>query len=116
MTWTIELLEEQILADLYDELGSELLKAALESNFQILTERGLGLLQTNMMKSLGNGLYEFRIRKSPELLIRVFMTMIHPNRLVIVSAYNKGRDSSELRQRREIKKARNLIDTIQGRK
>jgi phage-related protein len=116
MTWSIEAHDEHLLERLYAEASNLDNMRALDDDLAQLRERGLGLLQTNRLKSLGNGLYELRIRRSPDLLMRVFLTMIHPRRLILLSAYNKQRDPSEIRQRREIKKARNLIEEIQGRK
>ena len=116
MTWSIEAHDENLFEQLYAEASSPAKARAVDEDFQQLRERGLGLLKTNRLKSLGDGLYELRIRRSPDLLLRVFLTMVHPRRLIILSAYNKQRDPSELRQRREIKKAKNLIEEIQGRK
>ncbi|MFM1926678.1 MAG: Phage derived protein Gp49-like [Actinomycetota bacterium] len=80
-----------------------------------LQEGGLNLLATNHVRSLSHGLYELRIRRDPELLVRIFFTLIHPSRLVVVGGYNKKRDSSELKQRREIKAARQIVDELNGR-
>jgi hypothetical protein len=48
-------------------------------------------------------------------MVRIFFTLIHPSRLVIVGGYNKKRDPSDLKQRREIKAARRVIDELNGR-
>lgn len=114
MPWTIESVDPHLLDELVVELGTARAASALARDLEILRERGLNLLDTNRMKNLGAGLYELRIRKSPDVLIRVFLTMVHPSRLILLSAYNKQRDSSELRQRREIKNARKLIDQFHG--
>ena len=116
MTWSIEYHKADFLDELLDSLPSAWQGQVVAEAMDALRTRGLELLKTNMMKNLGGGLFELRIRRSPDLLLRVFLTMIHPRRLILLSAYNKQRDPSDLRQRREIRKARNLIEEIQGRK
>ena len=116
MTWSIEAHDSTLFDELYSEASVLSHREAIGSDLAQLRERGLELLNTNRLKNLGGGLFEMRIRRRPDLLLRVFLTMVHPSRLILLSCYNKQRDPSELRQRREIKKARNLIEEIQGRK
>jgi hypothetical protein len=90
----------------------------------VLAEQGINLLETNWLKSLGNKLYEFRIRHSarqilksisselsskPErskILLRIFVTFPQGSRILILHGYDKGSDDSRSRQRREIATAR----------
>lgn len=114
MPWSIEYAFPSSLDSLAKELSEKQFEMLIDGEFNRLAEHGLNLLKTHSMKSLGGGLFELRIRKDPEMLVRVFLTLIHPSSLVIVGGYNKKRDPSELRQRREIKAARKLIDDFQG--
>jgi phage-related protein len=115
MSWTIELADPSSLDSLRRELSDSQLRFVTGVGLERLEIHGLNLLGTNHAKALSGGLYELRVRRDPELLVRIFFTLIHPSRLVIVGGYNKKRDPSELRQRREIKGARKVIDQLQGR-
>ncbi len=115
MPWTIELSSADVLDSLWSELDGPQHRLIVNSELARLETYGLNLLSTNRMKSLSNGLFELRVRRNPEVLVRIFFTLIHPSRLVVVGGYNKKRDSSELKQRREIRAARKIIDEIQGR-
>ncbi len=116
MTWTIEYFEAGSLDDLRKEVSAGQFRFIVLQALHRLETQGLNLLGTNHMKSLGGGLFELRIRRDPELLVRIFFTLIHPSRLVIVGGYNKKRDPSDLKQRREIKAARRIVDEISGRR
>jgi hypothetical protein len=90
----------------------------------VLAEQGLYLLETNWLKSLGNNLYEFRIRHSAgqilknisseisskpgqnKILLRIFVTFPQGSRILILHGYDKGADDSRSRQQREIATAR----------
>lgn len=98
----------------------------------ILVRRGIDLVGTEWCKSLGNGLYEFRVRQSLRAVysiagvepdatfisvpnpdetvqLRVFCTF-HGDRIVLLlSGYDKGKDPSRNKQNREIKAARKLL-------
>jgi hypothetical protein len=100
------------------------LVAAIEHVLQVY---GIDICSGEWGKPLGEGLYEFRIRKSlrtilvsagldaPEesgtdrrLLLRVFCTF-HGDKIVLLHhGYNKKTDSSDKRQQREIAKARKI--------
>lgn len=90
----------------------------------VLAEHGLNLLETNWLKSLGNNLYEFRIRHSagqilksisselsskPErskILLRIFVAFPQGSRILVLHGYDKGSDDSRSRQQMEIATAR----------
>lgn len=106
------------------EYEQAVLTAAIE---HVLVVHGINICAGEWGKPLGDGLYEFRVRRSldailaeagiepPEddlagtdrqVLLRVFCTF-HGNRIVLLySGYNKKRDPSDRRQQQEIKRAR----------
>lgn len=98
---------------------------------KVLKTYGKEITATEWGKSLGNGLYEFRVRRSLAALVnwgrdkgeqevlpqrmsktatlRIFCTF-HGDRIVLLfQGYDKGRDPSEKRQQREINKARKYL-------
>lgn len=95
---------------------------------KVLEPMGMDIAGTEWGKPLGGGLYEFRIRvplstlvnrgeaeedeenpppwKDRKVLMRIFCTF-HGDRIILLfQGYDKGKDSSEKRQQREIQKAR----------
>ncbi|PKQ25121.1 MAG: hypothetical protein CVT64_11365 [Actinobacteria bacterium HGW-Actinobacteria-4] len=93
--------------------------AAIE---RVLAVEGLAICESDWGKALGNGLYEFRVRKAlsafagPDVggdrkakrpvLLRMFCTF-HGDRVVLLlGGYDKKRDPSKKRQAREIDAAR----------
>lgn len=115
MTWRIELSSANVLDSLFGEISEKHARHIREHSLRHLREHGLNLLGTNHVKALSAGLFELRVRRDPELLVRIFFTLVHPSRLIVVGGYNKKRDPSDLRQRREIKAARRVIDELIGR-
>ena len=102
------------------------LQAAIE---HVLARDGMDVLATEWGKPLGQGLAEFRVRRSLEtifreagasvpddvvgcdrrVLLRVFCTF-HGDRVVLLlGGYDKGRDPSDKRQQKEIARARKLL-------
>jgi hypothetical protein len=107
------------------EYEQAVLIAAIE---HVLQARGIEVCSGEWGKPLGNGLYEFRVRRSLQsilaiagisnstpgsnrsVLLRVFCTF-HGNKIVLLyHGYNKKADPSEKRQQREIARARRLHD------
>ena len=100
--------------------------AALDAALRaVLAVRGLHLVRTEWLKSLGQGLHEFRIRhdageianmfeggpraaRGPRhvILLRVFVHFHGDRVILLLSGYDKGDDPSERRQQREIADAR----------
>lgn len=94
----------------------------------ILTPLGQDICNTEWGKSLGDGLYEVRIRRTltairtwgepqraddgPQerrVLLRLFVTF-HGSRVVLLfHGYDKGKDPSDRRQKREIARARKTL-------
>lgn len=111
-----------------EKLGS-VERIALETAIElVLAERGLDVCKTEYGKALGDGLYEFRLRwtaaevrakvgrvsdataeKSGEILLRVFFCTSGQKIILLLSGYDKLRDSSSKRQQKEIGKARKLL-------
>lgn len=94
----------------------------------VLAERGLDLTRTEWLKALGEGLHEFRIRhdgdeirrmfgdeeaavsrRRERILLRVFVHFHGSKIVLLLGGYDKGKDPSERRQRREIAQARNRL-------
>lgn len=93
----------------------------------VLHRHGIDICAGEWGKPLGEGLYEFRVRKSlrtifasaglePEepagtdraVLLRVFCTFYGDKIVLLYHGYNKKKDPSEKRQQREIAKARKI--------
>jgi hypothetical protein len=105
-------------------------RIALEEAIElVLGEQGLAVVGTEWAKSLGQGLYEFRLRwtasevrhkagrasddaanKAAKILLRVFFCTAEQKVILLLSGYDKARDDSARRQDREIARARKLLD------
>jgi hypothetical protein len=136
--WTVEVYEaengtvpyERFIGELND-LKFAALDAAVE---RVLAVRGLELARTEWLKALGGGLHEFRVRheageitrmfggdapnagaRRQKVLLRVFVHF-HGDRVVLLlGGYDKGDDSKERRQQREINEARKLLAEFKAR-
>lgn len=108
-----------------DEYEQAVLTAAVEF---VLEVHGNDICHGEWGTPLGQGLYEFRIRKSlssiyatakvtrtstagddKKVLLRVFCTFQGDKVILLFSGYNKSSDPSEKRQAREIKRARKML-------
>ena len=103
---------------------SELVQVAIR---QLLVVAGLDLMGTDWLKKVAPELWEFRIGKTstavfskiglapPEgfrprrILVRVFCSFQNGRIILLLSIYDKGRDPTAKRQRREIEKASRLL-------
>lgn len=130
--WAVEILDEAAFDRFVRKLTDyeeAVLFAAIENFLEPL---GQDICESEWGKALGEGLYEFRVRRSlhaiytiagldpgaipaairnpnAEVLLRVFCTF-HGDRIVLLLAgYNKKKDPSEKRQQREIKSARKKL-------
>lgn len=108
------------------EYEQAVLTAALT---HVLEVRGIDVCSGEWGKALGDGLYEFRIRRSLQailneagepvpkdlasadrkVLLRVFCTFHGKKIVLLFSGYDKGKDPSAKRQTREIKTARKML-------
>lgn len=115
------------------EIFRKSLKPAEATVLDICVEEILGRLGNNVCsstwgKSLGAGVYEFRINRSltalcnelgiqspnflksdRTVLLRVFFAIEESKIILLLSGYDKGRDSSRKKQQRLIKTARKLL-------
>lgn len=84
------------------------LGAAMWSTLQRL---GLAVCGTEFGKALGGGLFEFRLRLSApdSALLRIFCHAHGDKLILLLSAYDKGRDPKARRQQREIALARQRL-------
>ena len=93
----------------------------------VLAVQGINVCAGEWGRPLGDGLYEFRVRKSldaildaasvewtttpgadREVLLRVFSTFYGDKIVLLYHGYDKKRDPSSRRQQREIAKARRI--------
>ena len=95
----------------------------------VLTPQGINVASNEFGKALGDGLYELRIRQTateirqrvadlppdevdspPEaVLLRVFFCTAGRKIILLMSGYDKGENTSQRRQNREIENARRLM-------
>ncbi|HEX5291447.1 MAG TPA: hypothetical protein VFX25_21485 [Streptosporangiaceae bacterium] len=109
-------------------------RAAVET---VLVKRGLHVVDSELGKALGHGLYELRLRQTAEeirqrvdgldlaaldadvhappekILLRVFFCTDGSKIILLLSAYDKADDSTAKRQDREIANARKLLKAHQ---
>jgi phage-related protein len=87
------------------ELTAEDRRSVGAALWTILQHQGIQVCGTDFGRQLGEGLFEFRLREPP-LFARVFCHA-HGRRLILLlGGYDKGRDPSARRQKREIALAR----------
>jgi putative component of toxin-antitoxin plasmid stabilization module len=102
---------------------------------RILTVQGIGLVRTEWLKPLGDGLHEFRVRHTAaevarlfggldvappagpteKVLLRVFVHFHGQKIILLLGGYDKGDDPKERRQQREIQSARRLLTQFRER-
>ena len=118
MTWTISFYVDEHGRVPVDRWLKELSPAKRELVASFVAEtvevRGPMLLETPLLKSLGSGLSELRIRGrlsgvGQEALLRVFVHFHGSRQVLILGGYDKGRDPSKRRQPREIATARGRL-------
>ena len=138
MKWTLQIYDRpngsipyQIFREGLDPYTLSILDICVE---EVLARQGNNVCATSWGKSLGGGLYEFRISKSiaavckeanipvpvspnakKSTLLRVFFAVEGSKMIVLLCAYEKGKDSSTRRQQREIAKARKYLLEHRGR-
>ena len=86
-----------------------------------LQAKGVGVCATEYGKQLGQGLFEFRLRRSVEgvgerILLRVFCHAYGNRIVLLLGGYDKGADSSARRQGYEIAFARRRLADWQRRR
>jgi hypothetical protein len=104
-------------------------RIALETAIElVLSQRGLDVVETEFGKTLGGGLYEFRLRWSAKevankvgavlaepvagneaILLRLFFCTSGHKIILLLRGYDKAKNPSDRRQDREIAEARKLL-------
>jgi putative component of toxin-antitoxin plasmid stabilization module len=122
---------ERFLSDLSD-FKVDAVTVAID---RILTVQGIGLVRTEWLKALGDGLHEFRVRHTgaevarlfggddipppdgptEKVLLRVFVHFHGQKIILLLGGYDKGDDPKERRQQREIQAARRLLTQFRER-
>ena len=69
-------------------------------------------LASDRVKSLGNELFELRISKRPEVLVRIFFWFDKTGRLVVLHAYDKKKNNKISWQRIQIAEARKIVKLL----
>ncbi len=70
------------------------------------------LFASDRFKSLGHGLFELRIEKKPDLLVRIFFCIENNGSLLVLHAYDKKKNNKINWQRKQIVEARKLMKTL----
>lgn len=99
---------------LLTELSAKERRTVGAAMHQILQQQGIAVCGTIFGRQLGGGLFEFRLRDG-SLLARIFCHAFGDRVILLLAAYDKGRDSSERRQNREINLARSRLTEWQAR-
>jgi len=113
---------------LLDGLSDVKAAALLAAVDHVLAVRGIGLVRTEWLKPLGQGLHEFRVRHdavrigrmfgggrtavpppAQSIRLRLFIHFYGDRRVLLLNGYDKAADGSQRRQRREIARARSLL-------
>jgi hypothetical protein len=120
-------------AEWADGLSPQKQAAFTEAVRLVLRPRGPDVVETEYGKALSGGLYELRVRwtaaeirhkvdglppgdvgRRPEkILLRVFFCTAGRKIILLMSGYDKAKDPSERRQKREIARARKLLTAYQ---
>ena len=131
-TWDVEFYEDENgrepCRDWVEDLSREK-RLALETALEhVLAVRGLDIVRTEVGKALGQGLYELRLRwsaaevarkagavlaeqvsETETILLRVFFCTSGRRIILLLSGYDKAKDTTDRRQDREIAEARKLL-------
>lgn len=75
---------------------------------ELLQEQGIGICGTGFGRQLSGGVFEFRLREEG-LLVRVLCHAYGDKLILLLGAYDKGRDPSPRRQETEIATARSRL-------
>ena len=82
---------------------------------EILQEQGIGVCGTPFGRQLGGVFFEFRLRED-DLLLRAFCHSHGAKVILLLAAYDKGKDPSAKRQNKEIELARRRLSDWQQRR
>jgi len=107
--------DRPVLRWIREELTREQRTALGRAMRDVLQEQGIGVCGTEFGRQLGNGLFEFRLRRSAtgsratRMLLRVFCHAYGNRVVLLVGGYDKGADPSPRRQDDEIAVARGRL-------
>jgi hypothetical protein len=129
VSWEVEFFEdddgdEPVTRFLLD-LKSPKRLAAIAAIEIVLAQQGIDVCRSDYGRPLGDGLYEFRVRRdestirkrkggatrgsSEAVLLRFFFTVYGDRIVLLLGGYDKGDDPSTRRQDREIRRARKRL-------
>jgi hypothetical protein len=114
--------DEPVRRWIKDELTPTKRRAIGAAMNRILAQEGVNVCRTDWGKSLGRGLYEFRLRDeirdqgvTESILLRVFFHPYGNKIILLLGGYDKGRHSSAKRQEKEINEARKRLAEFRSR-
>ena len=130
--WTVEFYEDsqgrRPVEKWIDGLNDQKAEAVLVALQEVLAVNGIKLASGAWLKSLGKGLYEFRIRHSASeiqamykvankglvggaeaILLRVFVAFEGERLIVLIGAYDKGKNDKQGFQKAQIEIARKRL-------
>ena len=110
--WTLAFADLDALERSLKKLPSDAVLAVVAQFERDLRRYGLEVFNTGAAKWLGGGLAGYRYRRNPDLLIRLFFTIEANQVILVLSGYDKMRDSSHSRQQTEIIKARKALKSL----
>lgn len=105
---------QPVRAWLLTELSAKQRRTVGAAMHQILQQQGIAVCGTIFGRQLGGALFEFRLRDG-SLLARIFCHPFGDRVILLLAAYDKGRDPSVGRQNREIRLARSRLTEWQAR-
>ena len=112
VVWKVEFVDFPKFRKSLKRLSTKEFLGLLSTLTTDLSELGLSLFKSDKAKWLGNGLAEYRYRLDPNVLVRCFFVIQDEQIFLILSSYDKKRDSSAKRQQREIALAREIAKGI----
>ena len=130
--WTVEFYEDaqgrRPVEKWIDGLSDQKAEAVLVALKEVLAVNGITLTSGAWLKSLGKGLYEFRVRHSASeiqamykvinkglvggaeaILLRVFVAFEREKLIVLMGAYDKGKNDKQGFQQAQIEIARKRL-------
>lgn len=110
--WSFEFVDSALLGRRLRNLEPATVQEIFDHFRRDIDQYDMAVFQTGHAKWLGKGLAEYRFRKNPDLLIRIFFTIRGSKVVVVLSAYDKKRDPSKTRQQAEINLARKILRSL----
>lgn len=116
-SWTLAFLDAATFQRDLRKLSTRT-QATIRGALELLARDGLLLMKTTWLKSLGSGLYEFRINRTIDrgvrVVYRVFCSFQAQRVILVISGYDKLADPSIKRQNDQIQKARSLLNNYKN--